>query len=100
MRAIGKAVLYTAIPARVEVKTSRGPDTAARERHKRNTSPYRRGRGGNVKIMLNSETTAQTRLNAADAIIRNSLKMGERTDVLERIAEIEKTLGELEDERR
>lgn len=51
-------------------------------------------------IMLNSETTAQTRLNAADAIIRNSLKMGERTDVLERIAEIEKTLGALEDERR
>lgn len=51
-------------------------------------------------IMHNSETTAQTRLNAADAIIRNSLKMGERTDVLERITEIEKTLGELEDERR
>ena len=51
-------------------------------------------------IMLNSETTAQTRLNAADAIIRNSLKMGERTDVLERIAEIEKTLGALEDEKR
>lgn len=53
-----------------------------------------------ANIMHNSETTAQTRLNAADAIIRNSLKMGERTDVLERITEIEKTLGELEDERR
>ena len=51
-------------------------------------------------IMLNSETAAQTRLNAADAIIRNSLKMGERTDVLERIAELEKTLDALEDEHR
>ena len=51
-------------------------------------------------IMHSSETTAQTRLNAADAIIRNSLKMGERTDVLERIAELEKTLDALEDEHR
>lgn len=50
-----------------------------------------------ASIMHSEETPAQTRLNAADAIVRNSLKMSERTDVLDRISELEKAVKEVED---
>lgn len=47
-----------------------------------------------ANIMHSSETPAQTRLNAADGIIRNALKMGEQLDLIRRLDELEKvTLG-------
>lgn len=40
-------------------------------------------------IMNDTETAQQTRLNAADCIIRNTLKMLEQTDILVRLDELE-----------
>lgn len=46
-----------------------------------------------VEICSDAETPPQTRLNAADAIIRNSLKLTEQNDILRRISELEKQIG-------
>ncbi len=40
------------------------------------------------------EAAPQVRLNAADAIIRNSLKLTEQTDILKRLQKLEKEIGE------
>lgn len=42
------------------------------------------------EIVSDKETNPQTRLNAAEAVIRNTLKLTERTDVLERLEALEK----------
>ena len=43
--------------------------------------------------VMNSKTANdQTKLNAAEAIIRNSLKLTEQTDILERLDKLEKNL--------
>lgn len=47
-------------------------------------------------IMHDEEAPAQTRLNAADAVLRNSLKLAERTDILERLDTIEKQMRDSE----
>lgn len=48
------------------------------------------------QICTDSETPPQTRLNAADAIIRNSLKLTETVDILRRLSELEATTGDEE----
>lgn len=45
-------------------------------------------------IMGNAENSPQVRLNAADALLRNSLKLTEQTDILERVGQLEKAVGE------
>lgn len=42
------------------------------------------------EIVGNKETNPQTRLNAAEAVIRNTLKLTERTDVLDRLDALER----------
>lgn len=42
------------------------------------------------EIVKDDETTAQVRLNAAEAIIRNSIKLTEQTDILRRLDELER----------
>ena len=44
------------------------------------------------EIMKDAGTSQQIRLNAADCIIRNTLKMLEQADILERLEELENTL--------
>jgi len=44
-------------------------------------------------ICKDAEAAAQVRLNAADAIIRNSLKLTEQADILERLKALEKEAG-------
>lgn len=46
------------------------------------------------KICQDADTAPQVRLNAADAIIRNSLKLTETTDILARLCELEKQMEE------
>ena len=41
------------------------------------------------EICVNAENAAQVRLNAADAIIRNSLKLTETNDILTRLEKLE-----------
>lgn len=45
------------------------------------------------QICTDAETPPQTRLNAADAIIRNTLKLTETVDILRRLGELEATIG-------
>jgi len=71
--------------------------TRARERVMDNAVALLTGRlneavGTMVIIMRNEEAPPQTRLNAADAILRNSLKLSERADILERLDELEDRL--------
>lgn len=49
-----------------------------------------------TEIMGDKEAPPQTRLNAADAVIRNSLKLSERGEVLDRLAAIEKQMQDNE----
>ncbi len=44
-------------------------------------------------ICEDAEAAAQVRLNAADAIIRNSLKLTEQADILSRLEELEGQMG-------
>ena len=45
-----------------------------------------------TKVMHDPETPAQTRLNAAEAILRNSLKLSERNDILSRLEVLERLM--------
>ena len=47
-----------------------------------------------AEIMSNDETAAGTRVAAADALIRNTLKLIEMTDIESRLDELEKILKE------
>lgn len=44
-------------------------------------------------VMQDPDTPAQTRLNAAEAVLRNSLKLSERGDILARLDALEEALG-------
>ena len=43
-------------------------------------------------VMHDPDAPAQTRLNAAEAILRNSLKLSERSDILDRLDILEKEM--------
>ncbi len=45
-----------------------------------------------AEIMKDATTAQQTRLNAADCIIRNTIRMLEQTDILNRLDEIEQAV--------
>lgn len=45
-----------------------------------------------VGVMNSKTANEQTKLNAAEAIIRNSLKLTEQTEILERLDKLEKCL--------
>lgn len=47
-----------------------------------------------AEIMKDADTSQQIRLNAADCIIRNTLKLLEQADILERVEELEAILKE------
>lgn len=72
-------------------------DEARRELLERNTAALQARLGAAIETMgeicTDAETAPQTRLNAADAIIRNSLKLTEQFDILRRLDELEKTLS-------
>lgn len=72
-------------------------DEARRELLERNTAALQAHLGAAIETMGeicgDEEASPQVRLNAADAIIRNSLKLTEQTDILARLAELEKAIG-------
>ncbi|RKM60497.1 hypothetical protein D6855_07210 [Butyrivibrio sp. CB08] len=47
-----------------------------------------------AEIMKDADTAQQIRLNAADCIIRSTLKMLEQADILERVEELENLIKE------
>ncbi len=49
-----------------------------------------------VEIMNDKQAGSQTRLNAADAVMRNSLKLTELVDVTKRVDELETMIKELD----
>lgn len=72
-------------------------DEARRELLEQATAALQGHLAGAVETMgelcRNAETPAQTRLNAADSIIRNALKLVETTDILARLDELEAAMG-------
>lgn len=72
-------------------------DEARRELLERNTAVLQGHLAGAIEVMgkicQDADTAPQTRLNAADAIIRNSLKLTEQTDILNRLQELEAAMG-------
>lgn len=53
-----------------------------------------------AEVMKNKEVAPQVRLNAADAVIRNGLKLTELVDVTKRVDELESIVSELEGKRK
>ena len=47
-----------------------------------------------AEIMNDADTSQQVRLNAADCILRNTLRLLEQTDIVERLDELEKLIEE------
>lgn len=76
-------------------------DQARIELLERNTASIQAHLGAAIEtignICTDEKAAPQVRLNAADAIIRNSLKLTEQTEILSRLDELEKSLsgGEL-----
>lgn len=72
-------------------------DEARRDLLARATAALQSRLTGAVEVMGeicgDTETAPQTRLNAADAIIRNTLKMTEQADILARLDELEAAMG-------
>lgn len=72
-------------------------DEARLELLERNTAALQGHLAGAIEVMgkicQDNGTAPQTRLNAADAIIRNSLKLTEQTDILTRLDELETAMG-------
>lgn len=72
-------------------------DQARRELLERNTAALQGHLGTAIETMgqicADSEATPQVRLNAADAIIRNSLKLTEQNDILTRLQKLEDELN-------
>lgn len=68
-------------------------DKARGELLDRNTAALQSHLGAAIETMgqicADTETAAQVRLNAADAIIRNSLKLTEQNDILQRLEKLE-----------
>ena len=50
-----------------------------------------------TEIMSNGNASPQTRLNAADSVIRNAIKMTELVDLTERIEALERSIAVNED---
>ena len=78
-------------------------DTARRELLEQSTA-YIQGRVSEAvrtmyNIMRDPDASQQVRLNAADTIMRNSLKLTEQTDILAQLAELEKWRREVNGER-
>ncbi|MDE7245108.1 MAG: hypothetical protein K2O18_14205 [Oscillospiraceae bacterium] len=73
-------------------------DKARGELLDRNTAALQSQIGAAIETMgqicNDTETAAQVRLNAADAIIRNSLKLTEQNDILTRLEALEETVNE------
>lgn len=73
-------------------------DGARRELLERNTAALQGHLAGAIEVMgeicQNTDTAPQVRLNAADAIIRNSLKLTEQNDILTRLEALEKAQNE------
>lgn len=76
-------------------------DAARRELLERNTAALQGHIAGAIEVMgeicQDADTAPQTRLNAADAIIRNSLKLTEQNDVLRRLDALEQSMMKGED---
>ncbi len=53
-----------------------------------------------AEIVDDKSTAPQIRLNAADAIVRNSLKLNEQTEIIRRVDELESIVGALEGRKR
>lgn len=72
-------------------------DEARRELLERNAAALQAHLGAAIETMgqicTDSEVAPQVRLNAADAIIKNSLRLTEQADILTRLAALEKSLG-------
>lgn len=72
-------------------------DGARRELLERNTAALQGHLAGAIETMgqicSDAKVNPQTRLNAADAIIKNSLKLTEQTDILCRLSELERQVG-------
>ena len=72
-------------------------DEACRELLERNTAALQGHLAGAIEVMdeicQNTDASPQVRLNAADAIIRNSLKLTEQNDILARLTELEAAMG-------
>lgn len=72
-------------------------DEARRDLLKSNTAALQSHLAGAIETMwqicADTETAPQVRLNAADAIIRNSLKLTEQLDILSRLEELEAAMG-------
>lgn len=72
-------------------------DSARRELLDRATAVLQGRLAGAIEVMgeicQDTETAPQVRLNAADAIIRNSLKLTEISDVLQRLDALEEQIG-------
>lgn len=49
-----------------------------------------------AQIMGDENVSPQTRLNAADALLRNALRLSERADIADRLAELERIVDTLE----
>lgn len=68
-------------------------DKARRELLDRNAAALQAHLGAAIETMgeicVDTETAPQVRLNAADAIIRNSLKLTEQSDILDRLQNLE-----------
>lgn len=68
-------------------------DAARRELLERNTAALQNHLAGAIETMAaisqDEDATPQTRLNAADAIIRNALRLTEQTDILTRLEALE-----------
>lgn len=78
-------------------------DKARLELLERNTAALQGHLGAAIETMgqicTDSEIAPHVRLNAADAIIRNSLKLTEQTDILEQLRELEKWRDEADGKR-
>ena len=72
-------------------------DEARRELLERNTAALQGHLAGAIEVMdeicQNTDASPQVRLNAADAIIRNSLKLTEQNDILARLTELEAAMA-------
>jgi len=71
-------------------------DATRRELLERNTAALQSHLGAAIQTMgdlcVDPDASAQVRLNVADAIIRNTLKLTEQTDIIGRISALEKEL--------
>lgn len=83
---------------RMSTATLRAKLTAAKARLMDGATAALQARMGDAvdtmtAVMHDPDAPSQTRLNAAEAILRNSLKLSERSDILDRLDALEKEFG-------